>query len=191
MLRLLKNRGTFLLVAGLFALALSGCGYRFGRGEIARRFTTICVPYVEGDDQGIMTQSLIYALSSGGSLSYRSYGSDLLLKVCLFEPEDTTIGFAYAPKKHRRSRHIVVSNEARLTLAARFTLIDQKTATAILGPIEVRSFLDYDYEPDLGKINANAFSLGQLEMHNLAQDTAFPPLYSLLAKKIVDYINNS
>ena len=178
-------RALILLLLGL----CTSCGYRFGRGEILERYSTVCVPYVEGDDQGVFTTTLIRTLTSRGSLTYSSYGSDLLLKVCLFAPSDVNIGFAYAPKRGGEFTHIVVSNEARLTLNARVTLMDRRTGACILGPLQIATSIDYDFEPDLSDLNANAFSLGQLEMHNLAQDAAYPPLYNLLAEKIVDYVS--
>lgn len=156
------------------------------------RYSTVCVPFVEGDDQGFFTATLIRTLTAKGSVAYRSSGADLVLRVSLLPPSDTNIGYIFAPKKKRKGlSKIVVSNEARLGMGARLTVIDRRTGCPILGPLEVWSSVDYDFEPDLSNINENAFSLGQLEMHNIAQDAAFSPLYALLAEKIVDYVNNS
>lgn len=181
------------LFALIFLSILPGCGYHFGRGEISQRYSTVCVPFVEGDSEGVFTATLVRALTMRGELAYKTAGADLMLKVCLLEPSDTNIGFIYAPpdKGDDETSNIVVSNEARLSMGARVILIDRRTGCYIFGPIEIRSSLDYDFEPDLGNSNAHAFSLGQLEMHNLAQDATLPSLYALLAEKIVDYINNS
>ncbi len=175
-----------------FLLILPSCGYRFGRGDIAERYCSVCVPYVEGDNEGVLTTALIRSLTTSGALAYRSYGSDLVLKVCLLPPRDTNIGFAYAPddKEDDGFKDIVVSNEARLTMTAKVALIDRCTGECILGPCEVTSSLTYDFEPDLSNVDFHDFSLGQLEMHTLAQDAATPPLYSLLAEKIVSYVNH-
>lgn len=185
-------RSHFLRISLLFVCFLtSSCGYHFGRGEIVQRYSTICIPYVEGDDEGIFTTLLIRAVNTQGCLAYRSYGADLLLKVCLLAPVDTNIGFIYAPRKNGKVSRIVSSNEARLMIVAKVSLIDRRSGQCILGPIDIESSIDYDFEPDLTHINYHAFSLGQLEMHNLAQDAAFPPLYFHLAEKIVDFVNNS
>jgi hypothetical protein len=186
------NSKSFLLVA-LLAFCLPACGYRFGRGEILQRYSTVCVPYAEGDNEGLFTAALVRSVITRGCLAYRSCGADLVLKVCLVKPTDINIGFIYAPPDvgDNEASNIVVSNEARLTLAARVSLIDRCTGQCVVGPMEIISSLDYDFEPDLGNDNFHTFSLGQLEMHNLAQDAAFPPLYTLLAEKIVDYVNNS
>jgi hypothetical protein len=189
----------FGLVLG--ALFLTSCGYHFGRGEILQRYSTVCVPYVEGDEQGFFTTTLIRQITSQGCLAYRSSGADLALRVCLLEPVDTNIGFIYAPKKNKKhskslkknkkQSRIIVSHEARLMMAATVSLIDRRSGECVLGPMEIRSWIDYDFEPDLGNVNFHAFSLGQLERHNLAQDAACRPLHVLLAEKIVDYVNNS
>jgi hypothetical protein len=160
---------------------------------MVQRYSSVCVPYVEGDRDGVFTTALVRAVTERGLLAFRSCGADLLLKVCLQEPSDTNIGFIYAPsdKGDNHASNIVVSNEARTTLIASVALIDRRTGNCLLGPLMINSSIDYDFEPDLDNVNFHAFSLGQLEMHNLAQDAAFSPLYVLLAEKIVDYIHNA
>jgi hypothetical protein len=114
----------------------------------------------------------------------------LVLKACLLPPEDATIGFEYAPadKGDNFSSNIIVANEARITMAASVFLVDRRTGMTVLGPFKIGRYLDYDFEPDLSNINFHAFSLGQLEMRDLAQDAAMSAIYNLLAEKIVDYI---
>ncbi len=177
----------------ILLLFLPSCGYHFGRGEIADKYATVCVPYVEGDNLGVLTSSIIRTISSKGALKVVSSGADLVLRVILLPPGDENIGFVYAPPDigdHYYKKN-VVANAARLELVANVTLIDQCTQTCIFGPLCLKSFLDYDFEPDLSNVDQNSFSLGQLEMHNPAQDAAFLPACELLAEKIVDYLNNS
>lgn len=169
----------------------TSCGYHFGRGELIQRYSTVCVPYVEGDDEGVFTAELIHALNTQGCLSYRSCGADLALKVCLLAPIENNIGFIYAPKDETSVSNILTSNEARLMIVARLQLVDRRSGEAVFGPMEIESSIDYDFDPDLSHVASHDFSLGQLEMHNLAQDAAFPALYRLLAQKVVDYVNNS
>ena len=172
-------------------VTLSSCGYRWGRGEILERYSTVCVPYAAGDEKGLFTAALIRAVTTRGSLVYTSLGADLTLKVCLFAPEDTNIGFLYAPDRHDGGISKVTSaNEARLSMKAQVSLIDRRSGACVLGPLEIFAYLDYDFESDLSNVNDNHFSLGQFEMHNMAQDAAFSPLYKLLAEKIVDYVNH-
>lgn len=182
-----------ILVLCLLFLCLPSCGYRFGRGEILERYRTVCVPYVEGDDRGLLTTSLIRTITTRGALAYRSSCADLILKVCLLPPVDENIGFAYAPPDvgDNDFSNLVVANEARLTLTAKVSVMNGCTGECILGPMEITSSLSYDFEPDLSNVDAQAFALGQLEMHNLAQESAFPPLFNLLAEKIIDYVTFS
>lgn len=173
-------------------LFLSSCGYHWGRGEILERYSTVCIPYAAGDEEGLFTAALIRAVTTRGSLAYVSSGADLLLKVCLLAPEDVNIGFLYAPDTEDGGlSKVITANEARLTMRATVSLIDRRTGGCVLEPIEIMASLTYDFESDLSNVNDNSFSLGQFEMHTLAQDTAFFPLYHLLAEKIVDYVNNS
>lgn len=177
----------------ILALCLTSCGYRAGRGELVSCYDSVCIPYVEGDNQGLLTTALIRTMTTRGTLAYRSSCSDLVLRVCLQKPIDDNIGFAYAPDDEADDgvTNIVVSNEARLTTTAVIRLIDRRTGCCILGPCDVTTSITYDFEPDLGNVDFHAFSLGQLEMHNLAQDAATPPLYDLLADKIIDTITHA
>ncbi|NGX61031.1 MAG: hypothetical protein K940chlam9_00509 [Chlamydiae bacterium] len=181
-------------------IPLSSCGYRFGRGELINRYQTVCVPFVEGDFKGELTEALVKAIATSTTLGLISCGSELRLEVCLFAPEDENIGFAYAPeeddeeekkKEKEKFSKIVVSNEARLSLSASFSLIENQTGCLLLGPCRVTSSIDFDFEPDLGNVDFHAFSLGQLEMHNLALEGALTPLYTNLAEKIVDYVQHA
>jgi hypothetical protein len=175
-------------------LILAACGgYRWGREGFAQHYKTICVPYAEGDEVGLFTEALIRAVTTRSMLAYTACGADLQLKVCLLSPEDINIGFIYAPREHDDDRpsKVISANEARLTQRVQITLIDNRSGSSILGPLEIATSLTYDFESDLSHDNENNFSLGQFEMHNIAQTAAFPPLYTLLAEKIVDYVNNS
>lgn len=191
-MNLLRNRFNTKHLLLLFLFFLPSCGYRFGRGELIQSYSTVCIPYVAGDRDGIFTAALIRKITSSGCLAYRSTGADLVLQVSLLIPEDINIGFIYAPadKGDDFYSNIVVSNEARVTLNASVTLLDRATGACVLGPVVMGSFLDYDFAPDLTDVNYHAFSLGQLEMHTLAQEAALPSLYNLMADKIVSYLCN-
>lgn len=169
----------------------SSCGYRWGRGGIEETYKTISVPYVLGDDAGLLTSAIIHQLAATGALEYRNGGGELILSVCLKELDDEKIGFIYAPESNGSLSNIVVSNESRLVLFAEVCLIERCSGNPLWGPIEMASSLSFDFEPDLSQANVHTESIGQLEMHPLAKDTALPALYFQLAEKIVDYVNNS
>lgn len=182
-----------LLLATLCLLLTSSCGYRWGRGEVVGPYQSVYVPYVQGDEDGLFTTALIHELAAQGVLVTTSESSaDLLLCVVLKAPEDTNVGFIYAPpKKGADQSHIIVANEGRLTMCATITLRESQRGEVVLGPCEVTNSMSYDFEPDLGNVNFHAFALGQLEMHNLAADAARDTLYTRFAHKIVTLIHHA
>lgn len=178
-------------IFGCFILLLaSSCGYRLGKGECISKYHSIEIPYVAGDRDGLFTSSLIQAFTQNGTLKVASrYRGQLLLEVCLFQPFEENIGYTLAVKtKHP---DIVVSNEGRVTLTAKVSLIDRCQGTCILSPCDIVDFLDFDFEPDLSKVEDHTLSLGQLEMQPLALEVAKEPIYRKLAQKIVDYVVHS
>lgn len=174
----------FVLICFFFA----GCGYHVR----SISSSSISVPYVAGDVEGYFTSSLIQKIASNPLLDY-SLSGDYCLKVCLLEPVEENIGFKYAPseKDEKNFSKILSPEEARVTLTATCSLYDQNDGSLILGPFEVTTAYTYDFESDFSNLNVHRFSLSQLEMHTLAQDEAFDPLYGLLAQKIVDTVSAS
>lgn len=172
-------------------LTQTSCGYRWGDSELKEKYTSIVVPYAQGDDSGLFTAALIRRLVARGPFVYNSYDADLLLQVCLVAPEEENIGFVYGTQENEGVSKIVFSNEARLIACAEVSLIERCSGCCLFGPVRICSCLDYDFEPDLTDENTHRVSLGQLEMHPLAQETAYPAVYQLLAEKIVDYVSHS
>lgn len=107
------------------------------------------------------------------------------------EPKLENIGFRFAPDKRGERSKILAATEARLTVRAKVSLIECATGRVLLGPVEVFSYLDYDFESDFSNVNRHAFSLGQLEMNQQASDNTYARLNDLLAQKIVDYVEGS
>lgn len=172
-------------------LSFSSCGYKFGRGDFIEKYATISVPYVAGDWDGQLTSEIIKKIADKGSIRYVSSGGDLILTVCLFEPDDENIGFTYVIDETGDPDRIIAANEARLTQTASVSVTDACTQRIVLGPVNITSTITYDFDPDFTRFNEQIFSLGQLETHNPAQEAAFRPLYYELAAKIVDFISYS
>jgi outer membrane lipopolysaccharide assembly protein LptE/RlpB len=170
---------------------LSACGYHFGRGGLLQNNSTIYVPFINGDNQGFLTNNVIQALAKKGGIVPDEAACDLILKIDLLPPDDKMIGFAYATNAKGEVRKIIVSQEGRLAIAATVTLCDALSSQAVIAPFTVTASIDYDFEPDLTRVGFHDFSLGQLEMHGLAKDAAFTPLYKLLAEKIVETLLNA
>jgi hypothetical protein len=175
----------------LFCLTLTGCAYHMGDGGVMRDGSTMAIPFIEGDNLGLMTQRLTRDLKSEHRFTLVGSGADYKLKVCLSAPKTTNIGYIYAPQKNGGVSNIIIPNQGRMTLKAKVELIDCVNNCNVLGPQTVETFLDYDFNPDITKINFNQFSLGQLEMNEMAKDAARDSLYYLLSEKIVDLLDSA
>lgn len=173
------------------SLVLVGCGYKFGRGDFVANYNTITVPFAQGDFEGKLTTEVIRQISIQGALRYDSDCADLTLAICLFDPIDDNIGFVYSLDESGLPTRVLAANEARLTVTAKVTVIDNDTGQVIVGPLHISSSITYDFDPDYARFNEHEFSLGQLETHNLAEDAAMPYLYKELAQKIVDTVIHS
>ena len=170
----------------LALLLLTSCGYHLGTADEER---AISIPYVKGDDSGLLTAALVRQVNHETNLTYANRSSDLELRVCLNAPRDENVGFWYAPKKRGRGfTNIIVPIEAKVTLTAKVEVYDCRSNCRVFGPCKISSFLEYDFNSDLTNINQHRFSLGQLEMHNIAKGYAVRSLYDELAEKIVDYV---
>ncbi len=183
----MRNRPLLFLLPLL--LLLSGCGYRFVNQGF--RDLEVSVPYIEGDLDGAFTAAVVHQVSTRNAFVYSTCGGTHSLRICLMEPKLENIGFRFAPDKQGAISKITAATEARLTARAKVSLIECSTGRVLLGPVEVFSYLDYDFESDFSNVNLHAFSLGQLEMNQQASDNTYARLNDLLAQKIVDYVEGS
>lgn len=103
---------------------------------------------------------------------------------------DENTGFTYAPSKvnDKTPRHFIVSNEGRLSLSAQVQLIDKHSGQILIDEYITRKSVTFDFQPDLGVVNAHQFALGQFEMHNEAIKSAQRVLYARLAETIVQQV---
>ena len=72
-----KERSSFFLIC-LLSVFLTSCGYHLGRGEFCQGYRTVCVPFVEGDRDGLFTNALIRAFTTSGCLTYGGTAADLV-----------------------------------------------------------------------------------------------------------------
>lgn len=177
---------------------LTSCGYHLGQGELTERYRTISVPYVDGDEYGYMTAALVKEISRSGGFIYQNSGADLTLCVVVTDYSFDNIGYRYDRKKNGKIQRDIIPVETRATILAEFSLIEAASGCVVLGPVEMKSSLDFDHDHyNAGQIAPsdgqaiNIFSLGQLTDYDTAVDSVYKPLYLNLAAKIVDYINNA
>jgi hypothetical protein len=178
-------------------LLLCGCGYHFGKTGDEQ--TTISVPFVKGDSDGMLTNEIIRAISSTGYFEYRRNDGNLQLLATILSDTDDRIGYRYDrdPTTGKRRKNIV-GTENRETINVEVKLIDTYTQEILLGPEIISASADYDYVDsnsirDLTFINSKGhattiidFSLGQLDSIEGAHDDAQTPIFRKLAQKIVD-----
>ncbi len=171
-----------------------GCGYHFPDKD---EKVSISIPYVQGDEEGALTQELIKQISASTFYEYVREGGDIILKTVILGSGSEQTGFRYDREKKtgELEKNLVVSENRRL-ITAEVTLIDGITSEIVYGPVQVVGSSDYDYSdvnslPSLsfigptGKIESlQQFSLGQMDSIEGAQDDAALATYRSLARQI-------
>lgn len=183
-----------------FALVVCSCGYHFGQGAIISQYRTVTVPFVEGDRDGTFTAALVEDISRSGCLTYRCEGGEVILYVTLLDLYDENVGYRYDRKKESKDdgdehdkeealTHSIIPIETRVHVLAEVTLVEACSGCEVLGPVQLREFVDFDHDYYFSREGINVFSLGQVNDIDTAHDDVFKPLSHKLAQKIVDYIN--
>lgn len=175
----------------IVAILLSGCGYRFGQGVLSERYSTITVPFVEGDRDGDLTAAIVKQISISGAFAYEQCGGDLTLIVKVIDYDEENIGFRYDRKKNNRIKNALVPTETRTEIIVEVTLIDSIGGCTLRGPTIIKTSVDFDHDYYLSPNEINVFSLGQVTDIEEARDAVLRPLHVKIARRIVDYITNS
>ncbi len=181
-------------------LILSSCGYHFGQNGRETK-TSVCVPYITGDVNGLFTEEIVKKLTYCPSLNYNYSNAETELNIQIIKNEFKQIGYKYDFDGNFKRRNNIRAVEGREIVEAEVKLINTKTNQVILGPYKISEFADFDYVEqdnlnDLSFINNQnqrttvlSFSLGQLESVESAKSAAMKPLFKKLAEKIVDAIS--
>lgn len=170
----------------------TSCGYRMDNCESPlSTYSTISVPYVEGDVYGSFTPILIQEIARTSTLTYRSTGGALQLNVAIVDVRQENIGFNYDRKKKGKRTDDTIPTEERIFATAEISVTEAGSCRTLLGPVRITASVDYDHDYYFSRNGVNIFSLGQLIDIDSAYDAVQTPLHNLLAKKIVDYLNQS
>ena len=162
------------------------CGYKYEQ----TRDTTISIPYVKGDTEGLLTEAIIKQIIATSNLSYQSSkDGDLTLEAKIVKYDNENIGFRFDRDSQGNLQEKIVPSENRLSAFVKISLIETLTGKIILGPTIISSDVDYDYNFNTASGNITAFSMGQLDFTNVANMSAHNPLYHALAVRIVNYID--
>jgi hypothetical protein len=169
-------------------MLLTSCGYHAGQGELASRYRSITIPYIDGDEYGEFTAILAKEISLSGPLRYDRCNGDLTLYVSVFDYDYDNIGFRYDRKHDGEIEDSIIPTETRVEAIAEVSVIETASGCVLLGPVQIRAYLDFDHDYYYSRGEVNKFSLGQLTDYDAAVDGSFRPLYEVLAHKIADYL---
>lgn len=186
-----RSKQLLLLPLGLFLLCFGSCSYHFGHGNLSERYSTISIPYAEGDLKGDLTAEVVRKLSSTGAFSYVNQGGDLTLKIKVMDLSEENIGFRYDRKKSGKLKKSIIPTETRVNALAEVSLIESGTGRTIKGPVMITANAEFDHTYYTTRDKINVFSLGQLSDIDAARDAAMIPLNRALAENIVDFVVNS
>lgn len=185
------NKLKFILLSALF---LYSCGYHFERAAT----TSVSIPYVIGDPEGILTAALIREVAKSPTLRYSHGHGEWILHVKILNTEDERIGFRYDrnPTTGKLRKHLEgIENRQRIT--AEVLIVSSHTEEILYGPHIIVASSEYDYvdpdslrdlsvvTPEGKRFSSEAFSLGQLDTFGAAKQDAVYPLYHKLAQNII------
>lgn len=173
------------------SFVLTSCGYRIGQGSIPDRYDSISVPYICGDIDGALTSAVIREFEANSGLKYVNSCGSLILSINLLDLRDQNIGFRYDRDKRDRITDCIVPTETRITAIVEVKVIEACSGKCVLGPVVLSSSVDFDHDYYSSRNGVNIFSLGQLNDIDAARDAVRTPLNRALARKIVEYVNES
>lgn len=188
----LQRSSSFSTMAlALVALLLTACGYHMGYQGLSQQYSTLSLPYVEGDNDGSLTAAIAHQVAISGSFQYRVDGGEVILIVKTDKLGEKNIGFRYDRDNKGHVTHSIIPSETRLSLTAEISLVEASSGRVLLAPVKLTASVDCDHEYNYSRFGVNVFSLGQLTDADAAFEAARSPLHRRLAQKIVDYISNS
>lgn len=179
-----------LCVCLVFFFVLS-CGYKAGTGGIGELYTSIRIPYIEGDQKGSLTKEVILQLAKSADLICDQDCGELTLQAEVVGVSTEGIGYRFDRNDDGSVSERLVKAEGRLFAECEITVFETATGKAVLGPVLLSAHSDYDHDYYLDETQATAFSLGQLGDVDLAEDMAVHALDRALAGRIVDYISRA
>ena len=175
----------YFFLLGICLFTTSCCGYRFSSSSL-NKYESISIPLAKNDLHGTFTTALAQKIKEKSTIKLSLCHSDLHLRIELSEWSEENVDYRYAEKENKPLSRFVVPVGARLQRTAIIELLDISQGCRLLGPYTVTSYLTYDFQSDFVRREVHAFSLSQLEMHEIAQEEALKRLDQLLAEKVVD-----
>ena len=128
-------------------LLLSGCGgYQFEGARSTAELTSVSIPYIKGDGEGVLNSEIAKALSTSGVFDYVQNAGSLVLEAAIVADGDERIGYRYDrnPTTGKR-RDNIVGTENRRELAVEIKLVNPHSEEIVFGPEVISATTDYDY----------------------------------------------
>ncbi len=186
------SRVSFVGVSFIFVLSLSSCGYRsLAQNHALSSYSTISIPYVEGDKDGELTSILAQTVVSAGGFKYRTDDGDLVLRVKILDKKVEDVGYDRQYGPDGQLTRAMTPNERRLSLLVEVTVIDGCTQKVLLGPEKLSTSVKYDFDPEFSEDNLVSYSLAQYNFSESAERMAFVPLNQQIAQIVTNYLLNS
>ena len=191
------------MLIAVISLLCSSCGYRIDEGSVPPQLSTLSVPYFSGDQEGILTETVVRALNISGNFEYTDREGSVILEGEVIRDHLEHIGYQYdrRPVSGKRINRLI-PNEGRREITVRVSLVDSHSQEVLYGPFDVSASSDYDFVDsdslrDTSFIDSAGerqsvlfFSLGQLDSAEGAQEATLEPLYERLALKIVEGLSH-
>ena len=178
---------------------LSGCGY-----QILSDYNDnhkISIGSIEGDNDGLLAQSIITEIAKTPSISYTDNQSKYFLNVHILSVNNSHSDYQYQTGDTEENIINRLSPvESKYDIVLRVELSNSINGKKISGPVEIRHTLFYDYfdyrsysdqtfEDNLGAWQTTlAYSLGQLASEDDAKMSAKKLAYKKLGQKIAQYL---
>ena len=169
---------------------LNSCGYRGEDFCILERYNAISVPFIEGDQDGLLTAAIVKELSSSSPLPYSQNYGDLILRAKILGIDEDNIGYRYERKKSGDLRKRLAPCETRVT-ARLEVYVEDLSGQIVIPKVIISASQDFDHDYYSSRNGVNIFSLGQLTEVDAARDAVISPLNENISKKIVDYLSDS
>jgi len=181
------------ICAGVLCLLLlfTGCGYQLGQGGLTKKYRTLSIPYVTGDNTGQLTAALVKEIVKSGGFLYAHNTGELILQVSVVDYFEKNVGFQYDRNKKGKREDYLIPIETRITAIADVAVIEACSGSAALPATRVRASVVFDHQYYFGSDEGIETSLGQLTELDTARDSVRTPLFNTLAAKIVAYIVQS
>lgn len=169
---------------------LSSCSYHWGGDSTLADYSSIEIPYIKGDFQGTYTSALAMEIAKNTHLKLKTSHADLVLELEIEDINTENIGFTYQRDANNNLLDKIIANENRLDILVKISLKKASSASYLIKGDYLSIACEYDYDTSNIRTNVTDFSLGQISYLENAEKFANNALERLLAKQVIDYIEN-